>query len=620
MILVFVIDSYGVLTNGTTITAYRFVEALEAKGHTVRVVSVGVEGPNRFPVPERRIPIVSAVARRQSIYFGAPDEAAFRAAFAGADAVHFFMPWKLAKAGRRVAAKMGIPCTAAFHVQPENITYGAGLGRCGSPVAALIYVYFRLSFYRHFEDLHCPSAFIAGELRKHRYRAKLHVISNGVGPTFTPAVEPATSPSGKGEFFDIVMVGRYAPEKRQELIIEAVRRSRYEKRIRLSLAGAGPREKVLRRKAASLTNAVSFGFHPQPELIELLRRADLYVHAADVEIEAISCLEAIACGLVPVISDSPKSATKQFALDERSLFKAGSAADLAAKIDYWIERPEERAVAAEAYRNFSGAFRLDYSVRKAELMFREAVGERRCQDAEGLPEGRRYRRRLRKGIPLRLLSVFVYYLAAIPLLWLFLSFGVGVRIRNRKAIRQLRRLRRRRGAVTIANHVHTLDSAMVGLAAFPRKPVFTSLSENFRLPFAGPLVGLLGSVPVPETLLENRIFFYELSKLLRNGRFIHIFPEGELVRNDSALRPFKKGAFRLAVDAQVPIVPIAVSIRERRPGLRWLLRKHYVRVTVGRPLEPELYLTKREAAERLMARATEAMERLLENPTGSRWG
>lgn len=44
MVIVFVIDNYGILTNGTTMTVYRFVEALKERGHQVRLVSVGVQG------------------------------------------------------------------------------------------------------------------------------------------------------------------------------------------------------------------------------------------------------------------------------------------------------------------------------------------------------------------------------------------------------------------------------------------------------------------------------------------------------------------------------------------------------------------------------------------------
>ncbi len=83
--------------------------------------------------------------------------------------------------------------------------------------------------------------------------------------------------------------------------------------------------------------------------MELDRRADLYVHAAEYEAEGIGCLEAIACGTVPVINDSPKSATRFYALDEKSLFNYNDAEDLARKIDWWIEHPEKKREYAKKY-------------------------------------------------------------------------------------------------------------------------------------------------------------------------------------------------------------------------------------------------------------------------------
>lgn len=83
--------------------------------------------------------------------------------------------------------------------------------------------------------------------------------------------------------------------------------------------------------------------------------ADLYVHTSDAEIEAMSCMEAFACGLVPVIADSPRSATPQFALDERSLFPAGDADALAERIDWWIEHPQEREEMEHRYADHASS-------------------------------------------------------------------------------------------------------------------------------------------------------------------------------------------------------------------------------------------------------------------------
>ncbi len=603
MVIVFVIDNYGLLTNGTTITAYRFVEALRERGHRVRIVSVGVQGPDTYSLPEHYIPLVIPVAHQQSMVFAKYDKKIMTEAFMGADVVHFFMPWQVSRRGVKLAKKMGVAVTGAFHSQPENVTYGAGLGAWGAPVASFLYRFYRFRFYRHVEHIHCPSSFIAQELVKHRYKGRLHVISNGVAPAFHPSEQPK-APS---DFFHILMIGRFAPEKRQDVLIRAIKQSRYEARIKLCLAGAGPLEKKLRKLASGLSNPPTFGFYKQEDLISLIHASDLYIHAADAEIEAIACLEAIACGKVPIISDSKKSATGQFALDERSLFKAGNSRDLAKKIDYWIEHPQERVAMEAAYAQRAQVYRLEYSIRKAEQMFNMARQDGQTKGIEKTSLGRDYKRRINKGIPTRLFSILFYYIIAIPLLWLYCAFVFRLRVQNRSI---LRRVAKKGGAVLVANHVHPLDSAMIGLAVFLKKPIFTSIPDNFKQPITGFLVNALGSVPIPTNLTEGRIFFYELSRLLRSHRFIHVFPEGELVRFDDTLRTFKRGAFQLAVKAAVPVVPIRIFFKKRKKGILRFLFGQIVFVKIGQPQYPDPQLLEREATRDLMQRTRLEMERL----------
>ena len=106
---------------------------------------------------------------------------------------------------------------------------------------------------------------------------------------------------------------------------------------------------------------------------DLLRCADLYCHPAEVEIESIACLEAIACGLVPVIADSPKSAAKAFALDEKSLFKNKDAEDMARKIDYWVSHPDERADYSRKYLDSGTQFEQQSCMRQMEQMLFDAA-------------------------------------------------------------------------------------------------------------------------------------------------------------------------------------------------------------------------------------------------------
>jgi glycosyltransferase involved in cell wall biosynthesis len=72
------------------------------------------------------------------------------------------------------------------------------------------------------------------------------VVSNGVAGDFRPGPTRTRRIDGP---FRILMVGRLSPEKRQDVLIRAVRRSRHAARIQLLLVGCGPWEPRLRRMA-----------------------------------------------------------------------------------------------------------------------------------------------------------------------------------------------------------------------------------------------------------------------------------------------------------------------------------------------------------------------------------
>jgi len=101
----------------------------------------------------------------------------------------------------------------------------------------------------------------------------------------------------------------------------------------------------------------------------------LYVHSSDAEIEAIACIEAFKCGLVPVISNSPISATKQFALNDMNLFKKGDYKSLQEKIEYWIEHPQEKEKLSEEYVEYAEQYRIENEVVKLEDVFFQAIEE-----------------------------------------------------------------------------------------------------------------------------------------------------------------------------------------------------------------------------------------------------
>ncbi len=374
MKILLVIDQFDNSNNGTTISARRFAKGLQDAGNEVYVVSTG-DNKNEYKFNLKELPLppgISHIIKSQGMSFAIPNTEILEKAISSVDVVHFYMPFFISKSGLKICEKLKVPHTAAFHVQPENITYSIGLGT-NTKVNDLIYTHYRDSFFNKFTHIHCPSEFIANELRKHGYTAKLHVISNGVDDKFKYYPKEKL-PEFKDKFV-ITMIGRYSNEKRQDVLIDAVSKSKYCNKIQLVLAGKGPKQEKYEKLGKALPNPPVMKFYSTDDLINLLKSTDLYVHSADAEIEAISCIEAFACGNVPIIANSKNSATKQFALVKESLFEAGNSQDLADKIDFWIENEDYRKEMELKYSKHADNYRLKNSIVKIEEMFNDAIRE-----------------------------------------------------------------------------------------------------------------------------------------------------------------------------------------------------------------------------------------------------
>ncbi|HOE15106.1 MAG TPA: glycosyltransferase [Candidatus Paceibacterota bacterium] len=602
MVIVYVIDSYGNFSNGTTVTAKRSKEFLEKLGHTVRIVSISeCEDEGFYRLKERKIPIVSYFARKQSMFFAKPNKEVLKKAFEGADLIHLFLPYKTSKKAIKIAKKMNIPVTAAFHMQPEHITYGMGLDRYGAPISSLIYRRLNRRFYTKVSHIHCPSEFISNKLIDKGYRNVFHVISNGVGDEFF--TEPKREE--KPETFNILSIGRYSKEKRQDTLFKAVAHSPYKDQIKIILAGKGPREKRLRRLANRLNLNVEFVFLSKEGLIQTIKESHLYVHPAEAEIEGISALEAIASGLVPIVAESKNSATKQFTITAESVYKVRKYKSLSAKIDYFIENPARRVELEGLYREATEKYRIENMMKLLEEMFIEAIKDHSREITSKTRKGRRFSRHINPRLIKRIFSFLLYYGIATPVFYIYFKLIRGVKIKNRKRIKKLKT-----GAVVVSNHVHKLDSAMNGIALLPKKPIFTSIPQNFELRVAGHLVSALGASPIPITPFQAKVFLYQAKQKLLNKKFIHVFPEGNLVPSDRTIRKFKRGAFFLAEEAKVPVIPIRIKFIDKRWYQYPFFFKTKIELIIGDFIYPNVFLNKKDSINDLVKRAHDTVSSL----------
>ena len=386
MVITFVCDILGEENNGTTISTMNVIRKMRSAGHEVRIVCpdenrVGQEG--FFVARPINFGPLNSYVRHNGVSLAHPDDELLRSAFKGADIVQCNFAGFLACRAVDLAHEMGIPVTSSFNAQAENYTNHVGLINSGA-ANRKVYRFLNKHLYGKLDAIHYATAFIRDLFQKETGNTvPAYVISNGVKPDFHPRdVQRKKEWIGKRV---ILYSARYSKEKDQPTLIRAIQRSKHFEDIVLVLAGSGPTEKKLRKMTAKWKNQPVFGFHPHDEMVEIYNSADLYVHPSIIDLEAISCLEGLACGITPILSDSPRAAISTFALDKgKNLFHAKDPNDLAKKIDYWIDHPEEAKENGRRYVEFARQFDFDLCMDRMEKMFLE-VAERYRATHESSP-------------------------------------------------------------------------------------------------------------------------------------------------------------------------------------------------------------------------------------------
>lgn len=401
--LLFVINNLYTRGNGLSASARRTITLLRERGHDVRVLSSGTTEQAQacnftapeFPLPARHFPLADAIISAQGYAFAKPKRKVIKQAVAWADVVHLEEPFGLQARTAHAAKRAGKPVLATYHIHPENITATIHLDGLW-PLNALLLASWRRRIYALAQVVQCPSDSVHQRLQRWGLGDKLVTISNGVGlAPSKPAAGTKTeycAPDGRqteakqtsgeaqpeGEqIYRLLVVGRFSREKDQATILKAMRHSRYASQIQLVFAGRGPTEKSLRRAASRLVHdgvlkhAPSFNFFDAAGLDAQAEQADLYIHAAFIEVEGLSCLEVLRHGVVPVIAHSPLTATSQFALDAHSRFKARDPKALARAIDYWLSDNDRRQTEAQKYLNIGAHYDINDCVSRLELVYRK---------------------------------------------------------------------------------------------------------------------------------------------------------------------------------------------------------------------------------------------------------
>jgi 1-acyl-sn-glycerol-3-phosphate acyltransferase len=138
--------------------------------------------------------------------------------------------------------------------------------------------------------------------------------------------------------------------------------------------------------------------------------------------------------------------------------------------------------------------------------------------------------------------------------------------------------------VVVSNHESFADILLI--SHLPWEMKWLSKAELFRIPIMGWMMWLAGDIPVKRGFGPSALEAMErCRRMLRQRVSVMIFPEGTRSRT-AELLPFKDGAFRLAIESGVPILPLAVSgTRTALPKHDWRFGRSVGEVRVLDPIE-----------------------------------
>jgi 1-acyl-sn-glycerol-3-phosphate acyltransferase len=190
-------------------------------------------------------------------------------------------------------------------------------------------------------------------------------------------------------------------------------------------------------------------------------------------------------------------------------------------------------------------------------------------------------------------------------------FFAGVRVK----VEGLEKIDRHGHYVFCGNHLSYMDTPVV-LTHIPVQFRFLAKRGLFQIPFLGTHLAQAGHVPVlrddPRAAVKTMTHAAEL--LHKRAISLLVFPEGGR-SHDGLLRPFKEGAAYIAIKAQVPLVPIALTgTRDVMAMGSAVLRRGVVHLRIGDPIPTAGLILKDR--ERLTNEARERIVEMLEARSG----
>lgn len=211
------------------------------------------------------------------------------------------------------------------------------------------------------------------------------------------------------------------------------------------------------------------------------------------------------------------------------------------------------------------------------------------------------------GFFFNLQRIIVQYLVCYGPVYFINKFRYGMKVKGRDILKKYRR-QFAGGIVTVSNHCYFYDEAAISVAL--RHTLWTPmLSDHFE----GKNWWVLkhfGGIPLSDGSLSATKKFNESFDIHHSkGDWVHVFPEARSWFFYKPLRPWMKGAFSMAYRWNAPILPIAITFRERKGFYKWTgkVQEPLVTINIGEPIFPDATQPRKAEVSRLQNEAFDAV-------------
>jgi len=146
-----------------------------------------------------------------------------------------------------------------------------------------------------------------------------------------------------------------------------------------------------------------------------------------------------------------------------------------------------------------------------------------------------------------------------------------------------------RPVIFVSNHCSHFDIACL-FRALPRYIYFVAKKELLWTPFLGFHLWAAGHIIIDRSNRKKAVkSLRKAAAKIKGGKCITLYPEGTR-SSDGEVAAFKKGAFHLAIDAGVDVVPVHIDGTFKIwPKGRWKIKPGKVTVNIGKPINTANY-------------------------------